>query len=387
MSAERPRILFVDDDPELLQSLKLLLRKDFRVATATSGAEGLEQIAGKGPFVVVVSDMRMPEMNGAQFLQAVRKAAPNTVRILLTGQTDMNSAISAVNEGAIFRFLTKPCGKEELLLALRAGVAQFRLETAEQDLLQNTLRSSVALMTEILGHVHPQAFSRSSRVHRIVRHMTRSLGLGSAWTFEIASMLSSLGLVTVPPETVERHLAGQELQDWEKELVEKHPEAGAKMVESIPRLEGVGEIIAAHAKFIPVRKLEGPPSGWDPVKLGALLLQVAQVYERVTAEAGAVRALEALRADERFPEALVESLGDFAVNAKERVALSLRLDQLAAGMIANQDIRTTSGTMLASKGQTLDVTFLARLRNFDRGVGVEQPIRVLAPINTVKRPA
>ena len=102
-------ILCVDDDANLLEGLKRQLRKQFTLETALSGEAGLVVVKEDGPFAVVVSDMRMPGMNGARFLAQVRAMAPDTVRILLTGQTDIQDAIVAVNEGHIFRFLTKPC--------------------------------------------------------------------------------------------------------------------------------------------------------------------------------------------------------------------------------------------------------------------------------------
>jgi len=102
------KILFVDDDLNILHSFKRNLRKHFNIATASGGEEGLEKLTQDGPFAVVVSDMRMPGMNGTQFLSQVREKYPNIVRILLTGQADMKDAIEVVNQGQIHQFLTKP---------------------------------------------------------------------------------------------------------------------------------------------------------------------------------------------------------------------------------------------------------------------------------------
>jgi DNA-binding NtrC family response regulator len=132
-------ILFVDDEPAVLESYKRMLHREFRVDIATGGEKGLEAIQTAGPYAVVVSDMRMPGMNGAQFLAHVRSSAPDTVRMLLTGYTDLDAAIQAVNEGNIFRFLTKPCEKTILAKSLTSGLVQYRLITAERDLLENTL--------------------------------------------------------------------------------------------------------------------------------------------------------------------------------------------------------------------------------------------------------
>jgi FixJ family two-component response regulator len=130
------RILFVDDEKGVLDGYERLLRKDFYVSVASSGQEGLAAIAEHGPFGVVISDMRMPGMNGAEFLCQVKQIAPDTIRMLLTGYTDLSAAIDAVNEGNIFRFLTKPSSKETLVDAINIGLKQYHVATAEREIIK-----------------------------------------------------------------------------------------------------------------------------------------------------------------------------------------------------------------------------------------------------------
>jgi len=149
----RPRVLFVDDEPHVLLGLKNVLRHRFDVTTAGGGQEGLECLAQAGPFTVVVSDFRMPGMNGAEFLRRVRDVAPDTVRMLLTGQAGLEDTISAVNEGHIFRFLGKPCPTPVLIQALEGAVEQARLVTRDRELLESKLdaMSGHLLRTERLA--------------------------------------------------------------------------------------------------------------------------------------------------------------------------------------------------------------------------------------------
>jgi FixJ family two-component response regulator len=133
------KILFVDDEQDILDGYERLLRREFRVRVARGGEAGLEEIEQSGPFAVVISDMRMPGMNGAEFLAQVRHNQPNTVRMLLTGHADIGAAIAAVNEGNIFRFLTKPCEKEVLVDAINLGIGQYRQTTAERELVRQAL--------------------------------------------------------------------------------------------------------------------------------------------------------------------------------------------------------------------------------------------------------
>lgn len=153
--APGPRVLCVDDEPELLKGLKLQLRKVARVELAERASAALSALDEDGPFDVVVSDMRMPEMDGAQFLSEVRTRWPMTERILLTGQADVESTAAAVNQGGIVRMLTKPCPKEVLVDAVLSAAETARLRRVEHELLEGTLRGALGILGQILGLVSP----------------------------------------------------------------------------------------------------------------------------------------------------------------------------------------------------------------------------------------
>jgi len=153
----KEQILFVDDDRRALDGFRRLFRRIFDVETASSGRQGLAALQVLGPFAVVISDMRMPGMNGAEFLARVRELAPRTVRMLLTGHKDLDCAIEAVNSGQIFRYLQKPCCKVELLSAIHLGLAKFRSNEEEGDLIKEARR--IRLGTA-LGHSSETAFMR-----------------------------------------------------------------------------------------------------------------------------------------------------------------------------------------------------------------------------------
>jgi serine phosphatase RsbU (regulator of sigma subunit) len=150
------RVLFVDDDPKILAAFRRQLRKTADIETVPSGPEGLDAIRNKGPFSVVVTDYCMPEMNGVEFLQRVREIAPETVRMLLTGSADLNAAIEAVNQGNIFRFLTKPCTTEALTDALLKGMKKYRRAHKERKFNQRT-RRSLAQAMDIQQSLMPSA--------------------------------------------------------------------------------------------------------------------------------------------------------------------------------------------------------------------------------------
>lgn len=197
-------ILCVDDEQNVLEAFQRQLHKQYSLKLAASGEEALERLRTEGPFAVIVADMNMPGMNGVQLLAKVREASPDTVRIMLTGAGDFQTAITAVNEGNIFRFLAKPCPAETLALALEAGLAQYRLVTAERELLEKTLHGSLRAMVDILALANPSAFSRAMRLRHYASQMAKNLGVPDAWQIEVAAMLSQVGCVTLPAEVLEK---------------------------------------------------------------------------------------------------------------------------------------------------------------------------------------
>jgi FixJ family two-component response regulator len=128
------KILFVDDESSVLEAVQRMLHSSFDIRTATSGGAGLQTIDRDGPFAVVISDMQMPGMNGAEFLARVRQKAPGTTRMLLTGHADLHTAIDAVNRGQILHFLTKPCSRSVLVAAINSGLDQYRSALEEKEL-------------------------------------------------------------------------------------------------------------------------------------------------------------------------------------------------------------------------------------------------------------
>src|SRR3990172_6792426 len=158
------RVLFVDDEQSLLNGIERRLTGLFELSTASSGAAALLTMDENGPFAVVVTDMRMPKMDGVQFIKAARSKAPDSVYIMLTGNQDQATAIQALNEGHAFRFLTKPCPSADLRTAIEAGLRQYQLITCEKELLQKTSVGAVSVLTDVLELARPSIFGRSQKI-------------------------------------------------------------------------------------------------------------------------------------------------------------------------------------------------------------------------------
>jgi response regulator RpfG family c-di-GMP phosphodiesterase len=162
-------------------------------------------------------------MNGIEFLVQVESLAPDTVRIMLTGNADQKTARDAVNQGHIFRFLTKPCPQEEMAPALRAGLNQYRLITAERDVLERTLNGSAKVLSDILAVHDAHAFGQSQRLREYMRAFAEHLKFKQTWDLELAAMLSKIGCVTIPQAVLERARAGRMLSGPEADMMARVP--------------------------------------------------------------------------------------------------------------------------------------------------------------------
>jgi len=378
-------ILCVDDDPNILAAHRRTLRKRFRLDTATSGHEGLELLESNGPYAVVVADMRMPGMNGIEFLTAVKQRFPDTVRMMLTGHADLQTAVDAVNTGSIFRFLTKPCPPETFADALAGGIEQYRLITAERDLLQKTLTGSVKVLTEILTMVNPNAFSRASRIQRHVSRIAEYLDLPNLWQYELAAMLSQIGCVTLPPELLDKIYRRKPLTDEEQQLLDTHPVVGGKLLEKIPRLEAIARMIQDQLR--PYSDYGRPKAltQQDPVATGSQLLKVALDYDQLIVRGLPKRTAfrRLCRQRQRYNPQILAALGRLILRENEdpgrKRVLALSVGQLEVGMVVREPIRARNGLMLVPRDQEITYPVLVRLRAFQSGVGVTEPIRVLVP--------
>src|SRR3984957_2922022 len=247
-----PRILCVDDEPRVVDGLAVQLRRDYQVLTAHSGQDALRILKEGAQPTVIVSDMRMPGMDGAALLKHVRQLYPDITRILLTGETARDAAVAAVNEGQIFRFLTKPCATETLRAAIDAGVMQHRLVTAERVLLQETLVGCIKALVDILAITNPVAFGRATRLRRLSVELAGALEIKGFWQLEAAAMLSQIGFISLPTELVEKLYYGKRLTPEEKILAEGAPQVAQNLLGRIPRMEPVLEILSAIVKGGPL---------------------------------------------------------------------------------------------------------------------------------------
>jgi CheY-like chemotaxis protein len=365
----RPRLLFVDDEPAVLEAVAINLRRTFDVVIATSGAEGLEHLQAESDFAVVVSDMRMPKMDGATFLAHARENAPDAVRMLLTGQSDLDATIKAVNHGQIFRFLSKPCPRDTLRNAIDSAVAHHRLITGERVLLEQTLRGSVKMLVDVLAITSPAAFGRANQIRTRVLTLARLLGILDSWQLDIAALASQLGYIVLPHELCEKLENRLPLSEDERFMVARAPAMTEQLLANIPRLENVRAMLALHVR--PPRRQANADSTTQLIELGAHLLRIAIDLDAV--ERGAmdrtIPPVDQLIARERYdPEVLDAAERMYREHPRDRVIKTVSAPTLRVGMILAEDVRLATGNLLVARGYEVTASFIERIKNFPPGM-------------------
>jgi FixJ family two-component response regulator len=377
------RILFVDDEPAVLEGYKRILYPEFPIDTAEGAANAFAAMEKNGPYSVVISDMRMPVMNGAEFLGKVRQCSPDTVRMLLTGYTDLNAAIEAVNQGNIFRFLTKPCETDVLAHAITAGIELYRLITAEKELLEKTLIGSIKVLADVLGAASPETFGRSMRVAHCVRHILSKVTLPAPWSVEAASTLSQLGCITLDSDLMHRAYAGAALTEEEQAGFNAHPSAAMELLKNIPRLESTAWIIGQQLKRdIPEPEPPFPPFSAAELMSAAKVLKLAvafeQLREKFPAKGAALSRLRERKAE--FESGLIDALSDLQPLEAMKQLRKVSTARLRAGMVLDQEIKNGQGVLLVAKGQELTSALIMRLENHARAGAIDKEVMAFVPV-------
>jgi response regulator RpfG family c-di-GMP phosphodiesterase len=374
------RLLLVDDEPRVLSGLERQLSDEYQVTSAESGAEGLEQLRGNEPYAVVISDMRMPGMTGIEFLKEVGCVSPDTSRILLTGFAELAVAVDAINEGHVFRFLTKPCPASQLLIAVGAGVRQYELVRAEKELVEGTLHGSIQVLSEVISLSNPLAFGRNSRVRSLTIAVARQLGLVVDWELDMAAMLNQLGCIAVPAYVIERLFRDQPLTADEQAAFARHPKTAERLLKSIPRMQGVARILAYQAKHFDGSGLPEDRVAGTQLPIASRILKVVTDFDLYDCRGlPADQILHRMKQRRDIYDAdVVAALAIVSKHELNGATHELMLEQLREGMIFDADVVDNDDRVVVAKGQRVTEALLSRLEIFAGNAGIREPLLVRA---------
>jgi response regulator RpfG family c-di-GMP phosphodiesterase len=423
MTAANPAwtLLAVDDEPNILAALRRLFRTTgWRILTAGHAEEALAQLAAE-PVDAVLSDMRMPGMDGVQLLERVSQGWPHAARLLLTGQADLGSTIAAINRGHLHRYIAKPWNDDELVLTLRQVAERQQLEADKQELERLTqqqndelkalnagLEARVALRTEELAAANDRlkrnyltsikAFTalielrgsaqvgHARQVADLTRRIAQAMTLdaGTAHDLPIAALLHDIGHIGLSDEVLARPL--NRLDRDELRRYRLHPVLGEQALLASDDMQGVAPLIRAHHERWDG---QGFPDGLrgTAIPLGARILAVADSFEDLRSgriDGQALSPLDARRAvlagrGSQFDPTVVDAFARLFTAAPPKPSvptLRLRTADLRACQTLTQDFVSPEGVLLLSAGQRLNDDLIGRIRAFERKHGLALTLAV-----------
>jgi response regulator RpfG family c-di-GMP phosphodiesterase len=406
------RILCVDDEPSILSSLKRVFRPHgYSVLTAGSGQEGLALLAQE-PVDLVISDMRMPQMDGAQFLEQVFAHWPGTKRILLTGYADASATIAAVNQGKIWSYISKPWNDGELVMAVQQALAHSRLAKENAALVELTQRQNEELrqlnagleekvtertaelrqMFGMLDKAHGELkkgfmttvkvlsslfelrggrlAGHSRRVADTARQLAHGLGVedSTAQDVLLAALLHDIGKIGLPDHLMEK--AFNTMPASERTQMMTHPQRGEMVLMAVEQLKKAAQFVRHHHECYDGNGYPDHLAGLA-IPMGARILAVANDFDALQMGTLVSRALKPSEArafilenrGKRYDPTVVDVfMSQVADQIPEEVKeLPMRPGTLRPGMTLTRDLIHPDGYLLLAKGQVVDQTVIEQL--------------------------
>lgn len=422
-------ILCVDDEANILSALKRLFRPHgYQVLTATSGQEGLV-ILEKEHVDLVISDMRMPEMNGAQFLEQVKARWPNTVRLLLTGYAEMSATVDAINKGGIYRYISKPWEDTDMVILVKEALERLQLEREKRRLealnqkqnealkdlnanleqrvkarteeVQQTMHflelahekvkknfmTSVRLFASMIDMRAEKMAGHSRKVTDMARRVATQLNMKPADFNELmyAALLHDIGMLGLSDKILDKPFSA--LSSEERLEYIKHPIKGEMALMELEDLKGATAIIRSHHERFDGKGYPDGLSGMT-IPLGARILAVVNDYDELQngsltsipmkePDARAyIRDARGTRYDPQVVEAFMAALG--VMIAADEGGVHVQATGLKAGMVLAREVTTSEGIMLLSKGYVLTDDIIGQIYGYEQAEGKPIPIYVKA---------
>jgi len=413
-------VLCVDDEPNILSALRRVLRgPGYRVLTAGSGAEALALLAQQ-PVDLLISDMRMPVMDGAQLLEQVHARWPQVLRMLLTGHADMGSTVAAINRGRILRYIHKPWDEQELLdatrdalelLALQREKARLEALTVTQNealrclnaelesrvkartleledanvRLRRSYLNSIKVFSNLLELRGDQFAGHGRRVAALARRIARTMGLTEDEVVQIfvAGLLHDIGQIGVADQLLGKPLA--RYTPAELALYHQHPAQAEQSLMALEDMQPIVVLIRAHHERFDGQGFPDKLAG-DAIPLGARILAVADAFDDlqtghlVDPGVKAKDAIMLLRhsSGTQFDPAVIDVFCRVIEPERPKVPESMAIGTAALepDMVLAADLVSRRGILMLTAGQRMTASLIARIREFEAREGGSLDIQI-----------
>lgn len=283
---EKHTILLVDDEVNNLQLLRRTLRHDYNIMTASNGKEALEIVEHHGKEIsLIVSDQKMPEMQGTEFLKQVSNEYPDIIKILLTGHLDVDAIVDSINDCHLYQYIVKPFDPEVLKMTIEGGIQKFNLlnnKTVILKDLRELFYKTIKLIAAALDAKDPYTHGHSMRVTMYSMILAKKLNLDDTMLEEIetAGLLHDIGKIGIPQSIL---CKPGKLTNEEFEVMKSHPEQGEKMLKDIKKLTLISNWLRTHHE-----KWDGTgyPNGLkgEEIPLSGRIIALADTYDAMTSD-------------------------------------------------------------------------------------------------------
>jgi response regulator RpfG family c-di-GMP phosphodiesterase len=385
--ASKPKVLLVDDDVRLLNACRRMLRKNVELVLACGAKEALEELSRTKDFTVVVCDQNMPGMKGHELLSHMARTWPHIVRVMLTGNADQDTAVKALNESKVFRFLNKPCEPSDILFAIQEAHNQALLLQQEKTLLEDTLCSSMRMMMGVIALANPRAGRVSELVHRYLKALTQDMRFKNAWELDVAASLWPLGEALMPDELKNLVASRNNLDNDQRDALEEVHETLRDMITAVPRLEGAADIVAYcrkdyDGKGFPFDNMKG-----EALPKGARLLRILIDCAEAMVDQPDLPVSSVLddmkKQDSCYDPNMLDMICKFlprklnSMMGDDRyTALSLSIADLQEQDILINDLCLSNRDVLLKAGYALSLPLIQKIKTLHRRAALIEPVGV-----------
>jgi adenylate cyclase len=408
-------IMTVDDEAAITKALLRLFRKEnYKILTASSAPEGLGLLKNtEKPVSLIISDQRMPEMSGSEFLEQTRKIFPNAIRFLLTGYSDMDAVIDAINKGGIHRYLSKPWNDEDLKIQVRQSLEQYEL-AMENKRLEGSLFGTVKLLSSLIETLNPMLGNYMKQVGMISRTIAEDYDLSKEELdqIEIAGMIHDIGLLGVPEHIILKDK--EDMTQKEFMMFSQHPTIGKMCLDAVEYLDQASLIVLHHHEYYDGK---GFPHHLrrEEIPLGSRIIGVVADYckiiytwpkdvDEITKKArnflgpaannididdpgkmlaAIAKKIILLGAEQKYDlqvvSTLMKKLGEKEreESKKQMKIVSISVEELKEGMVLAKNLRSKDGRILVQKDASLKESSIETLQILVENEVVENEIFII----------